>query len=98
MGEWESSKDFDKALTAIGRNRKFLLDMFLHLSKTQNLTFDVVKKIMEEMLRNSGVIIQEEAWPVLIKFAEKDGIVDYRFMLEVYKERIKRIDSHPIIQ
>ena len=49
------------------------------------------------MLRNSGVFIKEEAWPMLIKFAEKDGIVDYKFLLEVYKERIKRIDSHPIV-
>jgi hypothetical protein len=40
------------------------------------------------MLRNSGVTIKEEAWPVLIKFTEKDGVIDYKFLLDVYKERI----------
>ena len=28
LGEWESSKEFDKVLTAIGKNRKFLLTVF----------------------------------------------------------------------
>lgn len=49
------------------------------------------------MLRNSGVTVREDGWPVLLKFAEKDGIIDYKFLLEVYKERIKRIDTHPIL-
>ena len=48
------------------------------------------------MLRNSGVCVREDGWPILLKFAEKDGIIDYKFLLEVYKERIKRIDTHPI--
>jgi len=33
---------------------------------------------------------------MLIKFAEKEGIVDYKFLLEIYKDRNRRIDSHPI--
>lgn len=38
-----------------------------------------------------GIVLEEDHYPLLIKFAERDGIVDYRFMLEVYKERIHRI-------
>lgn len=32
----------------------------------------------------------------MIKFAEKEGVVDYKFLLESYKDRTKRIDSHPL--
>jgi len=32
----------------------------------------------------------------LIKFAEKEGVVDYKFLLESYKDRTKRIDTHPL--
>jgi len=49
------------------------------------------------MLSNSGHKLKEEAWPILLKFAERNGLIDYKFMLEVYKERIKRIDSHPVL-
>ena len=49
------------------------------------------------MLRNSGLEVKEEAWPMLIKFAEKDGRIDFKFLMDVYKDRIKRIDSHPKI-
>ena len=33
---------------------------------------------------------------MLIRFSEKEGIVDYKLLLESYKVRDKRIDSHPI--
>ena len=29
------------------------------------------------MLRDSRVNVKQEAWPMLIKFAEKDGVIDY---------------------
>ena len=46
------------------------------------------------MLRSSGQSIKEEGWPILLKFAEKNGNIDYKFLLEVYKDRIAKIDSH----
>jgi len=33
---------------------------------------------------------------MLIKFAEKEGIVDYKFLLESYRDRKGRIDHNPI--
>jgi hypothetical protein len=99
MGAWEASKDFDKVLTAIGRNRRFLLEIFGALQKSSTpITYEVARGIVEQMLRNSGITVQEECWPVLLKFAERDGLIDYRFLLEVYKERIRRIDTHPILK
>lgn len=38
-----------------------------------------------------GLEVDEECYPLFIKFAERDGVVDYKFMLEVYKERMGRI-------
>jgi Ca2+-binding EF-hand superfamily protein len=83
-------------LFEIGRNRKFLLENFEFHSKSSRLTYDVTKKIIEDMLKNSGVYVQDDSWQMLIKFAEKEGEVDYKFFLEIYKDRNKRIDSHPI--
>lgn len=48
------------------------------------------------MLKNAGVEVKEESWAMLIKFAEKEGIVDYKFLLESYKDRTKQIDRHPV--
>ena len=47
------------------------------------------------MLRNMGLNVKEEFWPFMLKFAEKDHEIDYKFMLDVYKDRIKRIDIQP---
>lgn len=96
LGQWEASKEYDKVILAIGRNRKYLLDHFQSLSSRHTpITYDVAKNVIEFMLRNSGLSVKEEGWPVLIKFAEKDGIIDYKLLLDIYKERIKKIDSHP---
>ena len=34
-------------------------------------------------------------WPYLIKFAERDHLVDYKFLLEVYKEKAIKIENYP---
>ena len=49
------------------------------------------------MLMHSGILVEESRWPVLINFAEKNGSIDFKFMLDVYKQRIQKIDSHPRI-
>nr|QBH22546.1 EF hand family protein [Philasterides dicentrarchi] len=96
LGQWESSKEFDKILTAIGRNRKFLLDIFQSYQNMKKpITYQMAKAVIEQMLRNGGIEVKDDGWPVLLKFAEKDGIIDYKFLLDVYKERIKAIDTHP---
>ena len=42
-------------------------------------------------MRSLGIIIEEGCYPLLLKFADKEGKYDYRYMLEVYKERMSRI-------
>ncbi|EGR32182.1 hypothetical protein IMG5_093060 [Ichthyophthirius multifiliis] len=97
LGDWEKSKQFDKILISIGKNRKFLMDMFSSLyQRNIPVTYDIAKQIIGQMLQSSGQKVKEEGWPILLKFAEKNGIIDYRFLLEVYKDRIQKIDGHPI--
>ena len=83
----ESSKEFDHIMHIIGRNRKYLMKIFGEIGKTKNITYDVVKDVLSQILRSTGVNLENDHFPLLIKFAERDGIVDYKFMLEVYKER-----------
>lgn len=33
----------------------------------------------------------------MYKFAEKDGVVDHKFMLEIFKERLYLLSAHPKI-
>ncbi|CAD8157187.1 unnamed protein product [Paramecium pentaurelia] len=84
-GIWESSKEFDKTINAIGKNRKYLLEIFKHL--TQNgqipLTEDHIKQEMDKMLRSQGIVVRDEQWPQLISWSKKNGRIDYKFLLEV---------------
>lgn len=36
-GIWESSKEFDRIITAIGKNRKYLLEIFKHMSQNGSI-------------------------------------------------------------
>ncbi|CAK76335.1 unnamed protein product (macronuclear) [Paramecium tetraurelia] len=96
-GIWESSKEFDKTINAIGKNRKYLLEIFKHL--TQNgqipLTEDLIKQEMDRMLRSQGIVVRDEQWPQLISWSKKNGRIDYKFLLEVYKDRLNGMDTQP---
>jgi len=83
----ESSKEFDYIMHIIGRNRKYLMKIFGEISKTKNISYEIVKDVLSQILRSTGVNLEKDHFPLLIKFAERDGVVDYKFMLEVYKER-----------
>lgn len=94
--KWETTKQYDQIVKAIARNRKFLTDAFTKIEqKEKNLTFEKAREIISELLRSLGLYVPEEFWPYLLKFAQRGGFIDYKFMLDVYKERINRVDSHP---
>lgn len=94
---WENTKQYDEIIRTIAKNRKHLLDVFGGLAKKQKIEFNVAKEVIAEILRGVGIYVPEEFWGYLIKFGERDGVVDYKFMLDVYKERVSRMDSHPRI-
>jgi hypothetical protein len=59
------------------------------------LTFEKVKEVLGDLLTKASLTVPEKNWPLLLKFAEKDGAIDYKFMMEVFKERLDIILSHP---
>ena len=94
--KWETTKQYDQIVKTIARNRKHLTDTFANVvKKGQVITFDKAKEIIGELLRSVGLYVPEEFWPYLLKFSQREGAIDYKFMLEVYKERVGRVDSHP---
>ena len=72
-----------------------MIEIFNNISRKEPITSEKAQIIITEVLRNVGIVIEPHYWPYLLKFAEKDGIIDYKFMFEVYKERINRIYAHP---
>lgn len=94
--KWETTKQYDQILKTIARNRKHLMDSFAGIVKRDKvLSFQMAKEVIAELLRSMGLYVPEEFWPYLLKFAQREGSIDYKFMLDVYKERISRVDSHP---
>lgn len=47
------------------------------------------------MLRSQNIIVKEEQWPQLISWSKKNGRIDYKFLLEVYKDRLNGMDTQP---
>jgi len=41
---------------------------------------------MSKLLKKNGVVVEEALWPRVIAFAEREGLVDYKFLLEVFKD------------
>lgn len=87
---------FEQALGVIARNRKLLLDKFkLEHKRSPNVTCDAAKEIIGEVLQLSGIRLSDKNFQQLIQFAEKNGIVDYRFLMEVFKQRNQQTISAP---
>ena len=51
--------------------------------------------MISSMLEAQGLKVEEKYWPYLLKFAEREGAIDYKFLLDVYKGKTDQIKSHP---
>lgn len=96
LTKWGQSPEYEAILRFIGKNRKVIIETLVELQK-QNvpLTFERVKTLLGDMLLKANLNVPDKNWPLLLKFAEKDGAIDFRFMMEVFKERLDIILSHP---
>ena len=96
VSAWECSKEYENVLKNIGKNRKLLINLFDELSSKQvTITSEKAKEVISGVLENSDIQLSAEKWPYMLKFAEKDGVVDYKFLLEVFKERLYLLNAHP---
>ena len=94
--DWENTKNYDEVMRCIGRNRKLIYNMFCNLEQRRiPITFDEAKKLIGGILSSSKVHIEEKNWNVLLKFAEKESIIDYRLLIDVYRERVNQLDCPP---
>jgi hypothetical protein len=44
-----------------------------------------MKEILNKLLKKHKIEIADDNWSVLLKFATKKGLVDFRFFLDVFK-------------
>jgi len=94
FAKWEVTMNYEHVIQAIGRNRKSIDIVFREMQeKGETLTYEKAKNVIEEILLQSGLKVKTEYWPMLLKFAEKNGIIDYKFLLEIYRGRKARMEA-----
>ena len=83
---FECTRDYDRVLAIIGRNRKLLLKAFKNEHKKSGfVSFIHAKEILNGVLEQNNIRLSDKNWAKILKFSEKNGIVDYEFMLDVFK-------------
>ncbi|EAS02007.2 EF hand protein (macronuclear) [Tetrahymena thermophila SB210] len=83
-------KDHDLILNVLAKNRKYLLDLFQSYNQANiPITYDLAKSLIMKILNSQGIQIADSIVSQFIKFAERDGIIDYKLLLEVYKDRLQ---------
>ena len=96
VSTWECSREYEKILKLIGRNRKTLTITFDDLRlKGVLINAAKIKEVIGALLKQEGIQLTEEQWGCMYKFAEKEGQIDYKFMLEIFKDRLYLLSAHP---
>ena len=86
--------NYEHVVQAIGRNRKAILEEFKKLiNKGEVISFAKAKFVIEEILLASGLKVKAEYWDLLLRFAEKNGKIDHKFLLEIYRGRKTRMEA-----
>jgi hypothetical protein len=91
-----ATEEYENLLVFLGKNRKAILEGCHKMEVIPgSVTVATARKILGDLFSHANISIPEQVWPLLTKFAEKDGKIDYRFLVEVYKERVDAILGHP---
>jgi Ca2+-binding EF-hand superfamily protein len=90
---WEDSKLFEEAVKLIAKNRKVLQITFDSMSKSGTVSYAQAREIISSILRN--LRLTDSQWNTILRVADKEGEIDYRFMLDIYKERANSRQLHP---
>ncbi|KAL4511758.1 hypothetical protein ABPG72_012603 [Tetrahymena utriculariae] len=104
---WEKSQDYDKAISLIARNRRYLIQKFEFLYEQQHgkgkkdgldkyLSVEAIKQVLWEFLTSHNIHPSEFNLSVLYNFAaQKNGLINYNFMIDVFKSRLDQINNPP---
>lgn len=108
--KWEKTYQYDDVIKLIAKNRKLLKLRFKALCQqpenrglndNQSYKFlreGTVKMVLKEFLEHHKITIQECYWPVLVNFAQKKDIIDFKMLLSVYRQRCDEIQQPPALQ
>ena len=90
---WEDSKQYEEICRLIARNRKVLLDMFDQVGRGGKVEFEKAKDVLVSVFEK--IKLGEEQWRKVLGVALKEGLVDYRMFVDVYKQRCTSAQQHP---
>ena len=91
--DWQDSRAFEEIARIIGKNRKMLLLTFEASSRDGKVTYQSAKDVLSTVLKDMS--LTEEQWRQIVRPAERDGQVDFKQLLDIYKERASTKDLHP---
>jgi dsDNA-binding SOS-regulon protein len=81
----EDSKEFEQLSMLIARNRKVIGITFEAMSRNGKVDLQKAKDVLMSVARHLKV--QDEVWDRILAVAVREGGLDYRFFLEIYKDR-----------
>lgn len=90
---WEDSKQYEDICNKISKNRKLLLDTFEQVGRSGKAEYTKAKEVIGTALKD--LQISEEQWRKIIGVACRDNLVDYRSLLDIYKQRCTSAQMHP---
>lgn len=83
-------------MATLGRNRKLILSKFMSLEQRRiRITFEAAKEVLKEILDPAKLRVDDKNWHLLIKFAEKDGIIDFKLLMDTLRDRNNKALSAP---
>lgn len=96
---YELSDDFDRVIKVINKNRKFIIEQLCSLEHSgKKIDFKAAKEFLGNFLRSQRIEVDNKLWSLLIGFAIRDDQkVDYRYMLDRYRERSVNMNTYPLI-
>lgn len=97
LNEWLSafkppgSRSSDASAATIARNRKVLQLTFEAMSKDGYVTHDQARNVLGSVLKE----VPDHDWSEILRVGEKKGLIDYKFLLDIYKDRAAFKQKHP---
>lgn len=90
---WEDSRQYEDVCKVIAKNRKMLIDMFEQVGRGGRCEYEKAKEAMGTVLQDFP--LAEEHWRKILGVAFRDNMVDYKTMLDIYKQRCTSAQLHP---
>ena len=94
---WECSHIYDELMKIIGKNRKILFEKFKEEeNKGTEISFEKAKQIFIQTLKTFNFSnLSEDNWKSLFHYADFKGSINYGFLMNIFKERLRQLTIHP---